>query len=98
MVIVAGWIDVEENDRTAYLEDRVQAMIATRSEQGCVEYVFSPDPIEKGRVRLFELWQSRQDLDRHLDARRTRPQAAPAVSVVARDVSIYETSSAEALG
>ena len=56
MVVVAGWIDVDAKVRDAYLTSRLEAMVATREEPGCIEYVFSADPIDLERVRLFEPW------------------------------------------
>lgn len=98
MLIVAGWIDVEERDREAFLASRLEAMVATRDETGCLEYVFSPDPINPQRVRLFEQWESRADLDVHLQVMRSRPVPAQGTTVVGRNVAVYEASSAESLG
>lgn len=98
MLIVAGWIDVSASDRDAYLSSRLDAMIATRDEPGCVEYVFSADPIDPGRVRLFELWESRADLDVHLQVLRAKPPAPGGVAVVARSVAVYEIASSAPLG
>lgn len=97
MVIVAGWMDVAETDRDDFLASRLEAMRRTRDEPGCLEYVFSPDPIHLGRVRLFELWASRADLDVHLNLMRSRPTPAHSVTVIARNVAVYETSAAESL-
>jgi quinol monooxygenase YgiN len=98
MLIVAGWIDVAANERDAYLAARLDSMVATRSEPGCHEYVFSADPIDPSRVRLFELWESRSDLDVHLEVLRSRATTAPGVAVLHRSVAVYETSGAEPLG
>jgi quinol monooxygenase YgiN len=97
-LIVAGWIDVSATDRDAYLSSRLDAMITTRAEPGCVEYVFSADPVDPGRVRLFEQWDSRADLDVHLQVLRAKPPASGGVAVVARSVAIYEIASSEPLG
>ena len=98
MVIVAGWMDVAEEERDAFLASRLEAMLKTRDEPGCLEYVFSPDPINPRRVRLFELWGSRADLDVHLGVMRARPAPAQTIAVIERSVEVYETSAAESLG
>ena len=98
MLIVAGWMDVDSADRGAFLESRMEAMTKTRSEPGCLEYVFSPDPIDPSRVRLFELWESRADLDVHLQTMRSTPPPAGAIPVVGRNVAIYEIAASESLG
>jgi quinol monooxygenase YgiN len=98
MVVVAGWIDVDAKVRDAYLASRLEAMIATREEPGCIEYVFSADPVDLERVRLFELWESRGDLDIHLQLLRSRPASSAAFEVVGREVLVYEVSSSGPVG
>ena len=98
MLIVAGWMDVAEDKRDAFLASRLEAMLKTRDEPGCLEYVFSPDPIDTRRVRLFELWESRADLDVHLGVMRARSAPAQSIAVLQRSVAVYETSAAESLG
>lgn len=97
MVIVAGWIDVAPDQRGAYLESRLAGVLATRSEPGCIDYVFSPDPHDPGRLRLFERWESQQDLDVHLQLLRSRPPAAGGFEVLGREVVVYEVGAATPL-
>jgi quinol monooxygenase YgiN len=40
----------------------------SRAEDGCLEYTFAADPLEPGRVILFERWESQAALDAHLAA------------------------------
>jgi quinol monooxygenase YgiN len=91
-------MDVNSADRGAFLESRVKLMTVTRTEPGCIEYVFSPDPIDPSRVRLFELWESRADLDVHIQVLRANPPAAGDTPVASRSVAIYEIASNESLG
>ena len=98
MIIVAGWIDVDPSEREAYLAARTEGMIKTRQEPGCVEFVFSPDPIEGGRCRLFEIWESREHLDVHLGVMRSNPAPAGGIEVVGREVLIYDVSSSGPIG
>src|SRR5512143_919090 len=49
--VVAGTIDVEAGDRARFLAQRVEQVRATRLERGCLDYVFSADPDDDGRVR-----------------------------------------------
>ena len=64
MVIVAGTIEVDPADRDAFLQGRADAVRATRSEPGCIEYSFSADGIEPGLIRIFEIWESKEQHDR----------------------------------
>jgi quinol monooxygenase YgiN len=78
MIIVAGFIDVDPAVRGEFLEARRDSIVATRSEPGCIEYTFSADAVEPGRVRLFELWESKDDLRTHLAASAKQPSPASA--------------------
>ena len=66
MLIVAGWFEVDPGDRDAFIASQVDGMTASRGEPGCVEYVFSPDPLVPGRVVLYEFWQDKPPLAAHL--------------------------------
>ena len=78
MVIVGGVFTMEPGQQEAFLEGRKALMAHSRAEQGCIEYTFAADPLEPGRVVLFEKWASQADLDLHL-AGLSGP-AAPAVT------------------
>ena len=88
MVIVAGTLTVDPSQREALLASRMDAMRATRKEPGCLEYTFSADPTDPGRVMLFERWASQKDLEVHLAAARARP-ASPGAAVTPKAVSIF---------
>ena len=63
MVIVAGWFEIDPAERDAFVAGRVEAMVRSRAERGCIEYVIAADPVDPGRAVLFERWESQADLD-----------------------------------
>ena len=65
MIIVAGTMTVDPDNRDRVMDLARAVMTATRQEDGCHEYVFSPDPDDPGLIRLYELWESRPHLDAH---------------------------------
>ncbi|HEY3941443.1 MAG TPA: putative quinol monooxygenase [Acidimicrobiales bacterium] len=99
MLVVAGTIDVDAADRDAFLQGRRAAVAATLDEPGCREYAFSADLVDPGRVRVFEVWESAEDLDRHLALPAPRPAAgaAPAPGVVAAELLRYEVAAVSPL-
>jgi quinol monooxygenase YgiN len=99
MVIVAGFMEIEPEQREAFLAGRIDGMRASRAEQGCLEYTLSADPVDPRRIVLFERWARQQDLDAHLAAMRARP-ASPGTSVAPTKVSIfiYDVSGERQLG
>jgi quinol monooxygenase YgiN len=68
VVIVGGTFDVDPAQRDAFLAERLGMMLASRDEDGCLEYTYAADPLEPGRVILFERWESQAALDAHLAA------------------------------
>ena len=67
MLIVAGSIEVDPAERESFLKGREEGMRTSRAEPGCLDYVFSADPLEPGRVMLFERWESKEALAAHLE-------------------------------
>ncbi len=103
MLIVAGTFDVAPERRQEFLAARREAQLHSRTETGCIEYVFSADSIDPGRVRLFEIWQDQASLDQHGEAARRRREAEEsadpgaagrAVPILARSILVYELTEA----
>ena len=65
-VVVAGWIDFDPAERDAALDAFAVVVAASREEPGCIDYAFTPDPDDPGRVRVFEHWVSDAALVEHL--------------------------------
>lgn len=97
MLIVAGVFEMEPADREAFLAGREEAMRISRGEQGCQAYVFSADPLEPGRVHLFEIWDSEADLAAHLSAMRARGGPPATVAVRSSQITKYEVASSTVL-
>ena len=100
MIIVQGVFRIAPEDRERYLADSLETQRISRGERGCIEYVFAADPLEADRVVLSERWETRADLDAHLEALAARrasagENATGPVSVLARDVSLFEASEVE---
>jgi quinol monooxygenase YgiN len=97
VLIVAGRFEVDPADRDRYLAGREEAMRRSRSEPGCITYVFSPDPLESGVVHLYERWESKEALADHLAANRAAP-APPEVPVVSAEIAQYEIANIGPVG
>jgi quinol monooxygenase YgiN len=57
-LVVSGELRIEPDDFEAALALVEPLVAATRSEPGCVEYGFWVDPRDRGRIRVFEEWES----------------------------------------
>ena len=91
MLIVAGSFRVDPSFQGSYINERLHMMTRCRSEQGCLEYIYSSDPIEQGRVVLFERWESEAAFMAHLSAEKSFRAIEPPRSLPASgEVRIYD--------
>ena len=77
IVIVAGHITVEPQQRESYLAGCVSVVERARGVAGCLDFAITADPIDPGRVNIFERWESQTALE-------TFAAAAPATSKARR--------------
>jgi quinol monooxygenase YgiN len=57
MVIVAGHITVEPQQRESYLAGCVRIVGQGRPAVGCFDVAICADPVDPGRVNIFERWE-----------------------------------------
>ena len=98
MIIVGGNFELEPGQRDAFIASRLDMMRRSRSEPGCLEYVFCADPLEPGRVVLFERWESQEALDAHLAALRSGPPADAEVRPRASSIVLFDVARERPLG
>jgi hypothetical protein len=93
MLIIAGYFDVDPAQRDQYLRDRWEGTKLSRAEDGCLAYAFSPDPVEPGRVLLYERWETKEALTAHIALLPNRPRPTTSIEPIASEVLQYEISS-----
>lgn len=98
MIIVAGSLQVEPASRETFLEQRRATMRRSRREPGCLEYVFGADPLDPGRVVLFERWASREALDAHVATLRSSPPIEGEIAPRSSSVAVYDVVGERRLG
>lgn len=65
MLLIVGTIRLPpQNLRTARAAME-RMILASRAEDGCLEYSYSEDILELGLIRVQELWRDQQALDQH---------------------------------
>jgi quinol monooxygenase YgiN len=84
-VIVAGRMYVDPALRERFVAAHQEIVERGREYPGCLELSFSPDPIEPGRVNIFEYWDSHETLDAF---RAIAP--APAEQIETLDVQVLK--------
>jgi quinol monooxygenase YgiN len=87
MIIVAGHITVEPEQREAYLADFVRVVEKARGAPGCLDFAMTADPIDPGRLNLFERWESQAALKAF---RRSAPRNKQAAAMLSGSVAEYD--------
>ena len=65
MLIIAGKIRLDPQNRETADAAAIEMMAETRKEPGNLSYTFSSDLADPGTVYIFEEWESQQTLDAH---------------------------------
>jgi quinol monooxygenase YgiN len=97
-MIVAGMFEVDPARRDEFLRSQEANMRRSRAEPGCIHYVFSADPIDPGRVYLFERWESKDALAAHLAGLQAAGPPAASVPVLSAEVLQYEIGAVGPVG
>lgn len=64
MIIVAGWLRVDEPQRQEYLDGCLLVIEAARRAAGCLDFSVSADPLEHDRINIFEQWTDAESVER----------------------------------
>ena len=86
MVIVAGHLVVDPEEREAYLEGCREVVELARRTEGCLDYALSADVLDPGRINVFERWESLEALE---EFRGNGVQGEQAAAIRAAQVSEY---------
>jgi quinol monooxygenase YgiN len=93
LIIISGRLCVDPDRRDAYLAACLTVIEQARAFDGCLDFTLSADPIEPGRINVYERWASDEQLERFRGA---GPEFEPAAEIRDADVSRYRISAVEA--
>lgn len=65
-ILIAGTVEIDADNRDRALAEAAPLIAETRSQKGCVHYVWSADPTSDTRIYVYEYWTSTEDLAAHL--------------------------------
>jgi quinol monooxygenase YgiN len=94
MVIVAGHLVVEPDQRESYLADCVDVVEQARGTPGCLDFCISADPIDPGRIAIFERWESQAAVEAF---RRSGPSDEQGAAILAASVAEYDVADVRSL-
>jgi quinol monooxygenase YgiN len=86
VVIVAGHLVVAPEQRAIYLAGCVPVVERARATPGCLDFSLAADPVDPGRITVFERWESRAAAEAF---RGTGPSAEQAAALLSASVAEY---------
>ncbi len=95
MVIVAGHVTVEPRQRDSYVEGCERVVEHGRRAAGCLDFAITADPLDPGRVNLFERWESQAAVNAF---RRRAPGPKKRVAMLSTSVAEYDIADVRSLG
>jgi quinol monooxygenase YgiN len=87
VVIVAGHVVVDPEQRDDYLSECVEVVRQARRTPGCLDFALSADPLEPGRVNIFERWESQAAVEAF---RGGGPSAGQRAAILSASVAEYD--------
>ncbi len=89
MVIVAGHVTVDPEQRESYLAGSMSVVEKARQADGCLDFAITADLLDPGRVNLFERWESQAALN---TARGNAPGFEQAEAMLSVSVADYDVA------
>ena len=91
---MAGPIYVDEAERDSYLQGCREVIVAARGSAGCLDFHLAADPIEPGRINVYEQWDSVEAVEAF---RGSGPSADQTASIREARVAQHEVASSQDL-
>jgi quinol monooxygenase YgiN len=89
MVIVAGHITVDPEQRESLLAGSIRVVERARQADGCLDFAMTADLIDPGRVNLFERWESQAAVKAF---RKRAPRTKHGVAMLSVSVAEYDVA------
>lgn len=90
VIIVAGWLRVDVAHRSRFLQECRTAIESARSTAGCLDFHLAADPLDPGRINVFERWQDVESVERF---RGSGPSDDQQAAILDAHVDQYEIES-----
>lgn len=91
-VVVVGQFRFPSDRMDAARPAMRRVMEATRAEAGCIEYNYGEDVLDPGLIRVSEVWESRAQLDAHMQTPHMAlwQQERAALGLTGRSIAVFE--------
>lgn len=88
MVIVAGHLIVDRNERGDYLAGCVAVVEQARNAPGCLDFAITADLLDAARVNVFERWESQDAVSAFRGSGPSDEQTVAMVSAAVREYHV----------
>ena len=93
MVIVAGHITVDAEERQSYLAGCMSVVEQARRADGCLDFAITADLLDPGRVNLFERWETQAAVETFRGSGPSDEQGATMLSASVAEYDIADVRS-----
>jgi len=92
MLLIIGTVRLPAGNLDIARPVKKRMVDASRSEPGCVEYVYAEDVFDPGLIHVKEIWTDQSALDRHFAISHIAEWRAawPELGIGDRDLRVYE--------
>lgn len=87
MVIVAGHLVVDAEQRESYLAGCVRVVEEARRASGCLDFAITADLVDPGRINIFERWESQAAVEAF---RGNGPSEEQGAALISASVAEYD--------
>lgn len=98
-IVVVGQFRMPPENMEAARPLMAKVMLATRAEDGCIEYNYAEDVLDPGLIRVSEVWETREQLGAHLKTEHMAiwGQERTALGLSGRAITVFEADAGTAL-
>jgi len=89
MIIVAGHVTVDPEQRESHLAGSIRIVEKARQADGCLDFAMTADLVDPGRCNLFERWESQEALKAF---RRRAPRPKQRAALLSVSVAEYDVA------
>ncbi len=94
MIIVAGHVTVDPEQREAHLAGSISIVEKARQADGCLDFAMTADPLDPSRLNLFERWESQEAVKAF---RRRAPRNKHRAAMLSVSVAEYDIAGVRSL-
>ena len=66
-IIISGVVDIDVAQMDKAMAGAEPLIVGALTQEGCMDYDWCPDPVNPGRIRVFERWESEASLANHFN-------------------------------